>query len=68
MLRPEEAAVVAGVGIRAIYRQVEAGALHFIETEVWPLLICRNSVPKIAARGQPASMLAASSGADKSVR
>jgi hypothetical protein len=52
MVLPEEAAVIAGVGVRAIYRQVEAGELHFIETEVWPLLICRNSIPKKVASQQ----------------
>jgi hypothetical protein len=44
MLTPEEAASTAQVSVRAIYRRVEAGELHFIEMPEWPVLICANSV------------------------
>lgn len=44
MLTPEEAASAAGVNVRAIYRQVEAEELHFIETREGPVLICLDSI------------------------
>ena len=47
MLRPEDAAAVARVSVRTIYRWVEAGKLHFSETPEGPngmLRICLNSL------------------------
>lgn len=44
MLTPEEAASVAGVSVRKIYRRVEAGELHFIEMSEGPVLICLDSI------------------------
>ena len=46
---PEEAAVLAGVNTRAVYRWVEAGQLHFIETAEQSPLICLNSLLKVGA-------------------
>jgi len=43
MVTPESAATMAGVTQRTIYRRVEAGELHFIETPDGTLLICANS-------------------------
>ena len=43
LIHPEEAAARAGVSLRAIYRQVEAHKLHFIETPDGLVLICANS-------------------------
>jgi excisionase family DNA binding protein len=40
----EEAAVIAGVSSRTIYRRVEAGRIHFMETPEGFLLICRKSL------------------------
>ncbi|MGE0132544.1 MAG: hypothetical protein AB7U82_31050 [Blastocatellales bacterium] len=47
LISPEAAAKLAGVNIRAIYRQIEAGRLHFIETTD-ALLICVDSAMSIA--------------------
>ncbi|MCI0391249.1 MAG: helix-turn-helix domain-containing protein [Acidobacteria bacterium] len=44
MLTPEESALAAGVTVRTIYRWVEAGKLHFIESPDGLLLICFNSL------------------------
>jgi hypothetical protein len=44
MLLPEEAARLAGRSTRGIYRQVEAGKLHFVEVTDGLLLICGNSL------------------------
>jgi hypothetical protein len=44
MLRPEEAAVTAGVSVRELNRWVEAETVHFDETPDGRLLICANSV------------------------
>jgi hypothetical protein len=44
MVTPEEAAAATGVRLRAIYRRVEAGELHFTETPEGQLLICLNSI------------------------
>ena len=43
-LTAPEAAALAGTGQRTIYRMVEAGKLHFIETADGALLICCNSL------------------------
>jgi len=48
MLRPEEAAALIGRSVRAVYRLVEAGALHFIEPADGSLLICPNSLGQSA--------------------
>jgi excisionase family DNA binding protein len=45
LITPEEAAVLAGVSTRTIYRRVERGQLHFVETDSGRLLICPNSLP-----------------------
>ena len=52
MLPPEEAAVLAGVSTRTLYRWVEAGQIHFTEVQdglLKRLLVCLNSAP--LARG-----------------
>lgn len=40
----DEAAALAGVTVRTIYRWVEAGKVHFTETPEGFLIICANSV------------------------
>lgn len=45
LVTPEEAAVLASVTTRTVYRRVERGQLHFVETEAGTLLICPNSLP-----------------------
>jgi len=44
MITSAEAALLAGVSSRAIYRQIEGGRLHFTETPDSSLLICLNSL------------------------
>lgn len=44
MLSPEEAAVVSDLSLRAIFRLVEGGELHFTETLDGLLWICFNSL------------------------
>lgn len=44
LLTVDEAARIAQVSSRAIYRLVEAGKIHFIETNEALLLICFNSL------------------------
>jgi len=46
MLRPDEAAVTAGVSVRQVNRWVEAETVHFDETPDGCLFICANSVPQ----------------------
>jgi hypothetical protein len=41
---PQEAAALAGVSTRTIYRRVEAGQLHFTETAEQLPLICLDSL------------------------
>ncbi|HWP42833.1 MAG TPA: hypothetical protein VNO14_06340 [Blastocatellia bacterium] len=45
MIRPDHAARLCRITSRAIYRMVEAGLLHFIETTDGLIFICRNSLP-----------------------
>ena len=44
MLSPEDAAAVLETSARAIFRLIEAGELHFLETVGGGLLVCRNSL------------------------
>ena len=45
MVTPGEAAAVAKTDARAIFRGVEAGEIHFLETRDSGLMICTNSLP-----------------------
>ena len=40
MAPPEQAAALLGITPREVYRRVEKGALHFMETDAGTLLIC----------------------------
>jgi hypothetical protein len=44
LISPEGAARLSGVRVREIYRRVEAGRVHFIETGGGLLLICIDSL------------------------
>jgi hypothetical protein len=44
MVTPEEAASIAGVNPRTVYRWVEDGMVHFTETREGSLLVCLNSL------------------------
>lgn len=44
MLSPGEFARLSGTPPRVVYRQIECGKLHFIETEGGELLVCCNSL------------------------
>jgi hypothetical protein len=46
MLRPGEAAAVANVSDRTIFRQIESRRLHFNETSDGAVLVCLNSLLK----------------------
>lgn len=48
---PAEAAVLASVTTRAIYRWVEAAQLHLIETAEQAPLICLNSLRSLTDHG-----------------
>jgi hypothetical protein len=44
MLTPDEAAALAQTTAREVYRRVEAGEVHSIETEDGALRVCVNSL------------------------
>jgi len=44
MLTPDQAATLANVSSRTIYRRVEAGEMHYLETADRHLLVCANSI------------------------
>ena len=44
MVTPDEAALLAGLTARTIYRRVEGGSVHFDEAADGTLLICCNSL------------------------
>ena len=50
MTTPERAAAVAPVSTRQIYRWVEAGTLHFVETPGKALLVCPASLAALLDR------------------
>jgi len=53
MVRPESAAEIARVTQRTIYRRVERGDLHFLETSAGELFICCASLQSgLANRSQ----------------
>jgi hypothetical protein len=45
MVTPEQAAAVAAVPVRVIFRWVELGVLHFIEGADGSLAVCLKSLP-----------------------
>ena len=45
MVTPAEAAAIGRTDARAIFRGVEAGTIHFMESENGELLVCSNSIP-----------------------
>jgi hypothetical protein len=49
MIRPDQAAEVAGCTLRALFRAIEAGNLHFTETPTGMVLICLASLLQMAA-------------------
>ena len=54
MLTPDQAAAIASVSSRMIYRRVEAGEMHYLETPEGHLLVCANSIElnsTVAQRG-----------------
>jgi excisionase family DNA binding protein len=44
MLTPDEAATLASVGTRTIYRCIEAEQIHFTETAGGQMFVCLNSL------------------------
>jgi hypothetical protein len=49
LLTPEEASFLAALPVRTIYRALEAGQVHFIETSDGSVLVCLNSLSGIAS-------------------
>ena len=50
MLAPEQAAVVAQVSVREIYRWVETGGVHYKEESNGSITVCVRSLPTTAIR------------------
>jgi len=44
MITPEHGATIANVSARTIYRWVESGRIHFLETPVGGVLVCLDSL------------------------
>jgi excisionase family DNA binding protein len=44
MIAPDEAATLAGISSRTVYRWVETQSIHFTETHDGLLLICLDSL------------------------
>ena len=44
MVTPETAARLSGATVRALYRRIEAGNLHFVETTDGLLFVCTDSL------------------------
>jgi len=43
-LTPDQVAALTGLGIREVFRRIEANAFHFVETATYGLLICPGSL------------------------
>jgi hypothetical protein len=52
LITVDEAAKLAQIGSRAIYRMVEAESIHFIETSEELLLICFNSLYRLLSQAE----------------
>jgi hypothetical protein len=48
MLTPEEISMLSATSARALYRRVEEGKLHFIETEGGLLFVCLASLQEFS--------------------
>jgi len=57
MFTPCEASALFGFEIRAICREIDAGRLHFLETESGSVLICIDSLQKAASLSSSNSTL-----------
>ena len=44
MLTTDQAATIANVSSLTIYRRIEAGEIHFVETSAGHLLVCAHSI------------------------
>ena len=53
MLAAEHLAQVMGLSRRAVYRYIETGAAHFVETQAGVLLVCVPRLAEALASGQP---------------
>jgi hypothetical protein len=50
MVTPNEAAARSHTETRAIFRGIEGGTVHFVESEDGGLLVCLNSVAAAATK------------------
>jgi len=50
LVTPNEAAALAGTDARTIFRSVESGEVHFIETGKGALLICAQSLASASTK------------------
>ena len=50
MITPEQAAIVTHTNIREIYRALEAGWVHYAETPGGSLVVCPDSILKLAIK------------------
>jgi len=50
MITPEQAAMMIGTNIRAIFRWLEAGRVHYSETPEGSLLVCPDSILKLTGK------------------
>lgn len=62
MVPPDEVLDVSGLRSRAIYRAVETGKVHFIETPEGSVLICLNSLSLLTNRAFPSNVPSGSFG------
>ena len=47
MVTIDQAAAIARLSSREIYREIEAGQLHFVETTDASILVCYNSLKRL---------------------
>ena len=47
MMTAQMSAELCGIGSRAIYRLIKAGAIHFAETEHYEVYVCPSSVKRL---------------------
>jgi len=50
MITPEQAAMMTSTNVRAIFRWLEAGWVHYAETPEGSLLVCPDSILKLAVK------------------
>jgi len=49
LVKPEDAAIATGLNVREVYRRIEKGEVHFVETREGAPLVCMKSLQNFSS-------------------